>query len=719
MSVDKAIYITFNTALDLATITANNIFLSMNNSLINTAFIYNDKDNTITIKPLSHLTIKSQYEIIISTGLKNVYGTSLESDYNSIFTTSATAIDSNPPEFQILPPDASNINISENIVIRFNETIDIAATDTTINITGSAASAHNSQWSTTNVENDTITISPQGGVWNEGVLNITLTASDSSGNNSAIDASYTSNADIPMVISNEASDVNGNYILSNIGYFRFTFNEPMDPSHIDNNISTNQGVSYNTAWSNDNQTLEITPVTNWNEGLLQVNIRLYSANGIQMGSTISSTEYTVDTVAPTGTFNNASPANGSYMLSNTGSFVFTFNEAINISNASNSITSNQGVVLDSSWSDGNKTLTITPASGWNQGLLQLTVLVHDLAGYALSSVISSPEYTVDTIIPTASFISATPLNTNYMTSTSGSFIFNFSEPVDIANGANIISSNQGVALNITWSNGNQTLQIEPQTAWSQGSLFTTVRVYDVAGNIMASPVSSPNYTVDTIIPTANFLSATNTNGVYITSKIASFTFTFSEPINTAHAGNSITSTQGVVLTFSWSNETTLIVSPQTEWNEGNIQVSVRVFDKADLQMSTDTTSNTYLVDTIAPSHSSFSQSDNGAYNGDTLNIYYDSNIASSGNSYTVEVSYNGEDWFPIDPTFNASPTWNSNSLQLLPGEVSDATKGTVYSWGWNADDLCALVEFVRVTTIVLDEAGNSREQTSDEFDLNN
>ncbi|MFH1829757.1 MAG: right-handed parallel beta-helix repeat-containing protein [Pseudomonadota bacterium] len=83
-----------------------------------------------------------------------------------------------PTISQIIPPDRSSISKSQEIVVKFSKTMDPA----TLVLDGSMASeSEGGVWSSSENENDTLTISPKS-TWPLGMATLSVTCNDSSGN---------------------------------------------------------------------------------------------------------------------------------------------------------------------------------------------------------------------------------------------------------------------------------------------------------------------------------------------------------------------------------------------------------------------------------------------------------------------------------------------------------------------------------------------------------
>jgi hypothetical protein len=192
--------------------------------------------------------------------------------------------------------------------------------------------------------------------------------------------------------------------------------------------------------------------------------------------------------APTATVTPASPA----LINGSTSIVIAFDTSMNSSTLS--IGGSLAAESDGGiWSDTvstNDTLTISPATTWNDGAQVLTVDVNSAAGTPLATL--SLSYTVDANLPLASI---SPPDDSLIADTAD-IVVTYSETMDTS--SLIPSGTMWSASDIvTWNTTNSpddTLTISPATVWPLGGKTLVLSVNDQADNDLTVTL---NYTVAT------------------------------------------------------------------------------------------------------------------------------------------------------------------------------------------------------------------------------
>ncbi|WP_213941877.1 Ig-like domain-containing protein [Pseudomonas sp. dw_612] len=246
--------------------------------------------------------------------------------------------------------------------------------------------------------------------------------------------------------------------------------------------------------------------------------------------TTDSNNYAIDSLRPTATIVVADPT---LSAGETSLVTITFSEAVSgFDNSDLSIPN--GTLSAVSSSDGGITwtATFTPTVGVKDTTNLITLNnagVADIAGNAGTGVTNSANFTIDTVLPTATIVVAdSALNigeTSLVTITFSEAVTGFSNAdLTIANGTlTAVSSSDG---GITW-----TATFTPTTAITDASNLITLDnsgVQNASGNAGNGTTDSNNYAIDTQRPTATIVVADAALGVGQTTQV---TITFSEAVS--------------------------------------------------------------------------------------------------------------------------------------------------------------------------------------------
>ena len=251
-----------------------------------------------------------------------------------------------------------------------------------------------------------------------------------------------------------------------------------------------------------------------------------------IGSVVSPS-YAVDTLRPT---LGIALADMALKAGETSLVTFTFSEAVTgFTNAD--ITVEGGTLSAVASGDGGLTYTalFTPTDGLADATNVITVNkagVLDLAGNAGSGTTSSPNFVIDSALPTATVImSDTAIRKGEVSTVTFSFseaVTNFSLADVTVSGGSLSapsSSNGGV----TWT---CTFTPTTNTEMASGALtLNMATVDDLAGNA-GSGTASVNYAIDTRAPTAT---VTISDGNLTYGETGTVTVTFTEPVNDINA----------------------------------------------------------------------------------------------------------------------------------------------------------------------------------------
>ncbi|WP_223434945.1 beta strand repeat-containing protein, partial [Pseudomonas sp. BF-RE-21] len=334
------------------------------------------------------------------------------------------------------------------------------------------------------------------------------------------------------------------------------------------------------------------------------NTGISDLSGNAGSGTTDSNNYAIDTVRPTATIVVADPT---LTAGETSLVTITFSEAVSgFTNADLSIAN--GTLSAVSSSDGGITwtATFTPTVGVNDATNVITLNntgVADLSGNTGSGTTNSGNYTIDTVIPTATIIIADNAlkigETSLVTITFSEAVTGFSNAdLTIANGTlTAVSSSDG---GITW-----TATFTPTSAITDSTNLITLDnsgVQNGSGNTGIGSTDSNNYAIDTVRPTATIIVTDPTLAVGQTSLV---TITFSEAV-TGFTNADLTIANGTLSAVSSSDggiTWTATFTPSASINDATNLITLNNTGIADLagnSGSGTTDSNNYTIDTARP-----------------------------------------------------------------------------------------------------------------------
>ncbi|WP_223510518.1 beta strand repeat-containing protein, partial [Pseudomonas sp. BF-RE-03] len=334
------------------------------------------------------------------------------------------------------------------------------------------------------------------------------------------------------------------------------------------------------------------------------NTGISDLSGNAGSGTTDSNNYAIDTVRPTATIVVADPT---LTAGETSLVTITFSEAVSgFTNADLSIAN--GTLSAVSSSDGGITwtATFTPTVGVNDATNVITLNntgVADLSGNTGSGTTNSGNYTIDTVIPTATIIIADNAlkigETSLVTITFSEAVTGFSNAdLTIANGTlTAVSSSDG---GITW-----TATFTPTSAITDSTNLITLDnsgVQNGSGNTGIGTTDSNNYAIDTVRPTATIIVTDPTLAVGQTSLV---TITFSEAV-TGFTNADLTIANGTLSAVSSSDggiTWTATFTPSASINDATNLITLNNTGIADLagnSGSGTTDSNNYTIDTARP-----------------------------------------------------------------------------------------------------------------------
>lgn len=316
----------------------------------------------------------------------------------------------------------------------------------------------------------------------------------------------------------------------------------------------------------------------------------------------------------------------------------------------------------STTSKNNDTLTFTPSTSWEEGVLQASVNVDDTAGVPIDPLNLS--YVVDLTSPAGS---PTPVNDSVI-SPSQTIVIVFEESInegDFALSGSLAEYTDGG----NWSTStviNDTLTINPTDQWPAGQQTLTVNGSDLVGNPIAALDLS--YTVDASSATSNV--APQSGSVINDSQAIVVNFSKNMDTSSLILGGSLAQqSNGGAWSSNKLDNDTLTISPESTWSAGPKILTIDVTDTvgnpvASLELA-------YTVDSTAPTAIANPASD-GLINGSqkivvTFSESIDKNsLALNG---TMASLSNGGTWNSIgaqNTTLTISPTssWSSGNQTL-------------------------------------------------------
>ncbi|MCP1481587.1 hypothetical protein J2Y88_003898 [Pseudomonas chlororaphis] len=319
--------------------------------------------------------------------------------------------------------------------------------------------------------------------------------------------------------------------------------------------------------------------------------------------TTDSNNYAIDTVRPTATI---VVADSTLTAGETSLVTITFSEAVSgFTNADLSIANGTLTAVSSSDGGITWTATFTPTDGISDASNLITLNntgVSDLAGNTGSGTTNSNNYSIDTVLPTATIVVADNAlrigETSLVTITFSEAVSGFTNAdLTIANGTlTAVSSSDG---GITW-----TATFTPTSSITDSSNLITLDnsgVTNASGNAGSGTTDSNNYAIDTVRPTATIVVADSALGVGQTSLV---TITFSEAV-TGFTLADLTVANGTLSGLSTSDNITYTatLTPTASITDSTNLITLDntgITDGAGNTGSGTTDSNNYAVDSLRP-----------------------------------------------------------------------------------------------------------------------
>ena len=320
--------------------------------------------------------------------------------------------------------------------------------------------------------------------------------------------------------------------------------------------------------------------------------------------TTDSNNYVIDTVRPTATIVVADPA---LTAGETSLVTITFSEAVTGFTLAD-LTASHGSLSSLSSADGGITWTATFTPGTNTNSASNVIAlantgIADLAGNAGAGTTNSANYTIDTVLPSATIVVANPAlkigDSSQVMITFNEAVTGFSNAdLTITNGTlSAVSSSDG---GITWG-----ATFTPSSAISDATNLITLDNSGVqaavSGNVGVGTSNSNNYAIDTQRPTATVVVNNDHLGIGGSSLV---TITFSEAV-TGFSLADLTTDNGTLSSLSTSDNITYTatltpVAGVTQNNNHIVLDNTGVTDGVGNVGSGTTSSNAYMIDSQRP-----------------------------------------------------------------------------------------------------------------------
>ncbi|MGF6205729.1 Ig-like domain-containing protein [Pseudomonas frederiksbergensis] len=363
-------------------------------------------------------------------------------------------------------------------------------------------------------------------------------------------------------------------------------------------LTTSDNITYTATFTPSGSVNDATNIITLNNtGIVDV------AGNVGSGTT-DSNNYVIDSLRPTATIVVADPT---LSAGETSLVTITFSEAVSGFDNSDLSVPN-GTLSAVSSSDGGITwtATFTPTVGVRDTTNLISLNnggVADLAGNAGIGITNSANFTIDTVLPTATIVVAdNALNigeTSLVTITFNEAVTGFSNAdLTIANGTlTAVSSSDG---GITW-----TATFTPTTSITDATNLITLDnsgVQNASGNAGSGTTDSNNYAIDTVRPTATIVVADSALGVGQTTQV---TITFSEAVS-GFTNADLTVANGTLTAVSSADggiTWTATFTPTTSITDATNVITLDntgVQDLAGNAGSGTTDSNNYVIDSQRP-----------------------------------------------------------------------------------------------------------------------
>lgn len=240
VAVNSAVNITFSEPMDPLTINGTNITLKTTSSgtAVTGTVTYNAATNTATFTPSGALAFGTGYTVTVTTGVKDVAGNALATQFTSTFATAAAPDTTPPTVVSTVPTDgATTVAINTTVTATFSEAMDpLTITTSTFTLKTTAGAVAVTGTVSYDAGTKTATFTPSSPLANNTGYTATVTTGvkDLAGNNMVANKvfTFTTVADTtpPTVLS--TSPTNGATGVAVTSVVTVTFSEAMDASTV-------------------------------------------------------------------------------------------------------------------------------------------------------------------------------------------------------------------------------------------------------------------------------------------------------------------------------------------------------------------------------------------------------------------------------------------------------------------------------------------------------
>ncbi len=556
VSVSTTATATFNEAVQASTIS----FTLKNSSgtAVGGSVSYNSTTNTTTFTPSSALACNTTYTATVSA--QSTSGVSVTAPFSWSFTTDPPA----PTVTGESPASgATNVAVSTTATATFSEAVQSSTISFTLNnSSGSSVAASVSYNSATY----TATLTPSSAL----AYNTTYTATVSSGENSAgvpmsssFTWSFTTDAAPPSVTSESpASGATGVAVSSPV---TATFNEAVQSSTISFTLTNSAGTSVPAAvsYNSSNYTVTLTP----SSALAYGTTYTATVSGARdtAGDPMSGPvtwSFTTDAAQPA--VASYTPASGAIGVAVSSPVTATFNEAVQSSTISFTLTNSAGTSVPAavSYNSSNYAVTLTPSSALAFGTTYTATVsgAKDTSGDPMSGPVTW-SFTTDKVQPAVT--SYTPASGAIGVAVSSPVTATFNEAVQSNTISFTLTNNAGTSVpaTVSYNSSNNTVTLTPSSALAYGTTYTATvsGAKDTAGDPLAAPVSW-SFTTDAVQPAvASHTPLSGATGVAVSSPV---TATFNEAV------------QSSTISFTLTNNAKTSVPATVSYNSSNYTVTL-------------------------------------------------------------------------------------------------------------------------------------------------
>ena len=409
VATNTAIQVAFSEPMNPTTINTTTVSLknTATSAVIPATVVYNAGTNSATLTPSGPLSNATQYTVTVTTGVKDVAGNAMTTQFVSNFTT-APVPDTTAPTIITRSPAGGAPGVATNAVvtIQFSEPMDQTTINTTnIKLSVTSSSAAVTGTVTYNAGTNTATFTPSAALANNTGYTVTVTTGvkDLAGNPLAAQSvtTFTTVADTtaPTILSTSPTDNATNVAVSSV--VTVTFSEGMDGTTINGtniklNVTTGgAAVAGTVSYNSTSHVATFTPTSALSNNTnytftITTGVKDVAGNPLVTQAVIKFD--TPDTIAPQ--VSSFSPANSAINVPVSSVVTITFNEAmdtttINGTNIKLTVTSGGAAVAGTvSYNATSHVATFTPTSALtaNTGYTAtVTTGVKDSAGNPLAS----------------------------------------------------------------------------------------------------------------------------------------------------------------------------------------------------------------------------------------------------------------------------------------------------------------------------------------------